>query len=411
MKIRSITCFYNPRSSEASLDKVARLADAAYQAFTQAGQEVQTRRLSTPPFPIVYSHLKTDALVKEMQILERSAKDHDFAYLSVGPALPDHPESYAQILPILSATQDVFLSGLMTRTEAGGAAEILAPSAVSACAQIIQQAATLTPDGFTNLRFAALANVPPGGPFFPGSYHTSDSPRPAFALAMECADVALSLAQRATSLMEFRHSLVKTLETQAVQLTSLAGKLADQFDVDFRGIDFSLAPFPEDGCSLGKALESLGLPALGKSGSLAAAAFLASALDAGHWQRAGFNGLMMPVLEDSGLAARAAEGTLCVQDLLMYSAVCGTGIDTVPLPGNITAEQIYALLMDVAALALRLNKPLTARLMPIPGKVAGDPTQFNFSFFVNSRVMALDAAPLHGLLAEKQDFVIRSRAR
>ena len=30
-----------------------------------------------------------------------------------------------------------------------------------------------------------------------------------------------------------------------------------------------------------------------------------------------------------------------------------------------------ALLLDVAALALRLNKPLTARLMPIPGKKAG----------------------------------------
>ena len=68
-----------------------------------------------------------------------------------------------------------------------------------------------------------------------------------------------------------------------------------------------------------------------------------------------------------------------MKDLLLYSAVCGTGLDTVPLPGDVTADQLYALLLDLAFLSQRLDKPLTARLMPVPGKKAGDADRLRFS--------------------------------
>jgi uncharacterized protein (UPF0210 family) len=150
---------------------------------------------------------------------------------------------------------------------------------------------------------------------------------------------------------------------------------------------------------------------LGKSGSLAAAAVLADTLDRGAWLRTGYNGMMMPVLEDSSLAERAGQGAFTIHDLLMYSAVCGTGLDTVPLPGSSSPEQIEAVLLDVAALALRLNKPLTARLMPIPGKAAGEMTSFDFGNFVNGRVMSLPAAPLTGLLAGDEVISIQAKPR
>jgi uncharacterized protein (UPF0210 family) len=132
-------------------------------------------------------------------------------------------------------------------------------------------------------------------------------------------------------------------------------------------------------------------------------------MDRAQFARAGFSGLMLPVLEDAVLAQRAAQGLLSVTDLLLYSAVCGTGLDTVPLPGDASAEQLAAVLLDVAALACRLEKSLTARLMPIPGKQAGDLTDFDFAFFANSRVMALKAAALDGLLVGDEAFSLRRR--
>jgi uncharacterized protein (UPF0210 family) len=177
-------------------------------------------------------------------------------------------------------------------------------------------------------------------------------------------------------------------------LERVAEQLRSSHSVSFGGIDFSLAPFPAQERSLGAAFEALGIPVIGLHGSLAAAAFITETLDRVNFKRAGFCGLFLPVLEDAILALRAAEGLLTLKDLLLYSAVCGTGLDTIPLPGNVSEEQLVAVLLDLAVLALRLDKPLTARLMPIPGKLAGDPTGFNFSYFANSRVMAIEARAL-----------------
>jgi uncharacterized protein len=118
---------------------------------------------------------------------------------------------------------------------------------------------------------------------------------------------------------------------------------------------------------------------------------------------------MLPLLEDATLAKRGAQGVLTVTDLLLYASVCGTGLDTIPLPGDTTVEQIYAVLLDLAGLSLRLTKPLTARLMPIPGRQAGDETGFEFEFFANSQVLALPAEPLTRLLSGAETFTIFSR--
>jgi uncharacterized protein (UPF0210 family) len=161
-------------------------------------------------------------------------------------------------------------------------------------------------------------------------------------------------------------------------------EVARYLNCRFGGIDFSLAPFPDDAHSLGNAVEKIGVPKIGLQGSLAAAAILTEAVDRADFLHTGFSGFMQPILEDSILAKRAAEGTLTIKDALLYSAVCGTGLDTIPLPGDTTAEHIAPLLLDLSALALRLGLPLTARLMPIQAK-AGEETNFDFAFSLPPR--------------------------
>jgi len=100
-----------------------------------------------------------------------------------------------------------------------------------------------------------------------------------------------------------------------------------------------------------------------------------------------------------------------VADLLLYSTVCGAGLDTVPLPGDTDSGALAAILLDVAALALRVNKPLTARLMPLPGKQPGDEVNFNFAYFAPSRVLAARAGGLTGLLGSDESFDLAPRQR
>ena len=149
--------------------------------------------------------------------------------------------------------------------------------------------------------------------------------------------------------------------------------------------------------------------AVGSHGTLAAAALVADCVQHARFLHAGFSGLFLPLLEDQRLAQRGAEGMLTVNDLLLYSAVCGTGLDTIPLAGDIAAGELAAIMLDVAALALRLGKPLTARLMPIPGKRAGDPIEFDFPFFANGSVLAHKRGTLSAALGGTEDFALRAR--
>lgn len=404
MDIRSITYFANPQDpiDESVMDRAGNFITGARPAFEKAGYEVQTSRFATPPFPDILNDLQQRTFLPYALELERAATTEGFAYLSLGPALPSRPESYQLIPPIIADTENVFLSGSLTDAVGG-----VSLPAVRACGEVIHALAPLHGDGFANLYFAALGNVPPGAPFFPAAYHDGGDPR--FALAIEGADLALRAFRGAQDFSDARMQLVGQLETHAKTLTAVAENLQDQYGVTFWGIDYSLAPFPDQDKSLGSSLEALGVERVGHHGSTALAAFLADCIDRAQFPRAGFSGLMLPVLEDATLAARAKEGTLTVKDLLLYSAVCGTGLDTLPLPGDLTPGEISAILLDVASLSLRLDKPLTARLMPIPGKKAGDATTFDFPYFANSRILDVQVGKLGKLLNGDDDLPLGPR--
>jgi uncharacterized protein len=404
MKIRSITYFCNPGwpLDEKKLQAAGAFLAEARINFEEGGYDVQTTRLATAPFPQL---LGADKLSETPQLaaqLTQLLPEIGIGFAALGPAQPAFPESYRVIPNAISVSKNIFFSGIMADTKHG----INLP-AINACAEVIVKTARLDPNGFSNLNFAALANVPAGAPFFPAAYH--DGKEPAFALAMEAADVAVRAFESTETIEAGRNALIAELEENARELAKIADILKFKYLVKFGGIDYSLAPFPEETRSLGAAFERMGVPKVGLHGSLAAAAILTEAIDRARFPRAGFSGLMMPVLEDSRLAERAAEGRLTVKDLLLYSAVCGTGLDTVPLPGDVTSGQIAALLLDISAMAMRLDKPLTARLMPVPGKQAGDMTNFTFGYFANSRVMALKAEPLGKALGGSETIQLEKR--
>lgn len=394
MKIRALTGFLDPDFplDAASIEHMAACLSNARAALERSNYEVQTLRLATPPPSEMNNPVPPDERADYARALEAEIFVHGLDFAAIGPALPDDPEGYEAAVQIVSATEHIFTSALYADLSIG-----LSLHAARACAQSIVDISTIDINGFGNLRFAALANVPAGAPFFPAAYHRGGPAT--IAIACEAAELAVLALQESSSLSRTSSQLISTIEAQAATLEHIVEREAREFDIRFRGIDFSLAPFPEPERSLGSAIEGLGVASLGEAGSVAAAAFFASSLDKADFNRAGFCGLFLPVLEDSVLAARAAEGSLTIKDLLLYSTLCGTGLDTVPLPGDTSAEAITALLLDLGALSLRHSKPLTARLMPIPGKRAGDEVHFDFPYFADSRVMTLPAQPLGGQLA------------
>jgi len=409
MKIRAITAFVPltwPFDSQA-IAGVGQFLQQAQSRFEDAGYPVQTLRLATPPFAQVAAKASVDGWVKFARTLEDAARQAGIEYVSIGTVMADTPQSdiapLRAIPEIIARTESTFTSALVASAETG-----INLAAIQTCAEAIVRIGKATADGFGNLRFAMLANVAANGPFFPGSYHRNGSPI-TFAIATEAADLAVSALQHAQSPAEAQSNLVNRINLHARRLEGAAAAVARKNAIPFAGIDFSLAPFPTADKSIGAAMEHLGLAAFGGHGTLFATAFLTDCLKQADFKKAGYNGVMLPVLEDPVLAQRATDGTYTVNDLLLYSAVCGTGLDTVPIPADTSAAQIAGLLLDVATLAVKLNKPLTARLLPVPGLKAGEQTAFEFEYFANGAALALKPQPHSSQFAKDSFFHFLAR--
>jgi len=383
-KVRAVTAFVHldrGRTDEQLRDALAMLRGAKA-ALEKSGYEVQTLRITTQPFPDYIRGLTREQALALFRDLDARAQKEGFIS-AIGPAMlsdADDPRNAELLVDILAASSNLD-SSLIVAGEDG-----VHWNGVRAAASLVKSLAQRTAHSQGAFHFAAAAVVPPDTPFFPASYHLGAAR--AFGIALQSANlVAEAFASAGGKPAAGRAALSRVLGEHAVAIEAMARKIEKQTGWNYMGID--LSPAPLKNVSIGAALEKLMGAKAGSSGTLTAAATVTAALRDIPVKRAGYSGLMLPVLEDSVLAERWSEGTLSLDALLAYSAVCGTGLDVVPLPGDVSVEQLARIIGDVASLAVKWHKPLSARLLPVAGKKAGERTEFDDPFLVNATLRPL----------------------
>ena len=258
-------------------------------------------------------------------------------------------------------------------------------NAIRQAAKAIKQLSERSPHGDANFNFGSIAMMKPYGPYYPGSYHLGKGH--AFAIAMEGAEVVGDVFRQYRDPVEAEKHLSTVLNTYTRQVEAVALQVAKSSGWTYEGIDATPAPLGDR--SIAAAVENfLGAP-FGSVGTETAAGIITRAVQSTSVKRTGYSGLMIPILEDNILAKRWAEGTFTLDSILAYSAVCAGGVDTLPLPGDVSEEQIGRILSDVAWLAYRWNKPLAARLLPAPGKRVGDQTEFSNGILAKTTIQPL----------------------
>jgi uncharacterized protein len=376
----------HPLTPEA-IERASEILKSASDRYKNAGNEVQTVRISTRPIFDDLDDWSSTAVIDYVQELQRMLDDVDLSFCSLGTAQaarPDFPlERIGLIADILAPTSALSATVQLATKNYG-----LRSEAALAAARVMKRLAYETEEGFGNFRFAVLACVGPGSPFFPSAYHEGPG---SLSLGLQGASVIAEalLAQNTNQIAPLELTNITELVRaklieHASPLVTLGQTLASDSGLVFGGIDLSPAPLGED--SIVSALELCGYGPIGSAGTVAVAAALTSALKETEVPTCGYCGLMLPVLEDAILGQRWEQGLVTTHELLLYSAVCGTGLDTLPLAGNTDSTEIAHLLSDVATLALRLNKPLSARLFPVPGKKAGQRTEFTSPYLTNTLV-------------------------
>lgn len=373
--------------SPAVIQHASSVLKQASTRYSNAGYEVQTVRLSTRSLFDDLVGWSPTAILNYVQELQKMLDDAGLAFCSLGAAQAARPDFPLERLPLVAdlllSTTALNATVQLATVEYGLRAEAALPTA-----QIVQRLARESAEGLSNFRFAMLACVAAGNPFFPAAYHTGPT---SLSLGLQGANIVtealrahVSESGQALDLASITQWVKEGLTAYAQPIVEIGQALAQEHALLFGGIDLSPAPMAAD--SIVSAMELCGYGPTGSYGTLSVAAALTLALKSTALPTCGYCGLMLPVLEDALLGQRWEEGRVHVPQLLLYSAVCGTGLDTIPLPGESTAETIAHLLLDVALLALRLQKPLSARLFPVPGKRAGERTTFTSPYLTNTLV-------------------------
>jgi uncharacterized protein (UPF0210 family) len=370
-KVRAITAFVSiDRSTYAGQiqDTLAMLRKAK-SAFEKGGYEVQTIRITTQPFPQYTRGItKAEALEFFKKLDDLSKKESFLA--NVGPAmLNDQNDSAVDLLADILVTTDINTS-LVIAADDG-----IHWNAIRAAAKTIKYVEDHSANGARNFDFAAAAFVPPYTPFFPASNHNGQGHQ--FSVGLEAgAFVADVFTESHGDPRIARELLSSKLAEHGRSLEAIALQVEKDSGWSYMGLDATPAPGPDS--SIGAAIQQFTGTKFGFSGTLTAAAIITDAVRSIPVKRVGYSGLMLPPLEDPVLAQGWSERNYNIDSLVAYSAVCGAGLDTIPLPGDVSQQQLERIIGDVASLAFKWHKPLAARLIPAPRKKAGERTDFNF---------------------------------
>lgn len=350
--------------------------------FEKQGYAVQSLRIVTQPLTELVREDSDAEALAFLRALDELATKRGFV-VSVGPAMmndSDDPRTMRLLARALSSLPN--LSGTAIVADEHG----IHWKVVRESAALVRHVADSSPNSQGNFNFTAMAMMKPYGPFFPGTYHTGAGRQ--FSVAFQSANVVQEVFARTRG--DFAGSvteLTKQLTVHAKVAEAIGQKVAKATGWTFAGLDPSPAPLGD--VSIGAAIETYTGATFGSSGTMAAALIITTAVKAIPVTQVGYAGLMAPVMEDELLARRWAEGAFSMDSLLAYSAVCGIGLDTVPLPGDVSEEQLARIFGDVASLAWKWNKPLSARLQPVKGKKAGEQTEFSSPYLFNTTLRPL----------------------
>jgi uncharacterized protein (UPF0210 family) len=382
-KIRTVTAFINldPAQYQQQVAETMQMLHRAKTILESRGYEVETLRIATQPFPQYTKGMSTQQVVEFFQKYDELAGKEKFA-AAIGPAMldPDDSEAQANLLASILASTKHIVGSIVIAGEDG-----VRWKAIGATARAIKKLEEETEHSQANFSLGAIAMVPPYSPFFTAAYHTGFGHQ--FAIGLESANVVEAAFKNAPDLETAKRRLTDMLSDQAADIERHANRIDQETGWRYMGIDLSPAPMKD--VSIGAAIEELIQQPFGSSGTLTASGTITAAVKAVQVKQTGYNGLMLPILEDTRLSQRWGEGRVSLEGLLSYSAVCATGLDTVPLPGDVSIEELDMILSDVATLAFKWHKPLSARLLPVKGKGPGDITEFDDPYLINTTIQPL----------------------
>jgi len=400
-KIRTITTFIQLDFDQSKWPKLINQANDFCQSlvdnFKSNGYSVQSIRIVTNAFAEYIDTTSLQTAQADLRVLNTLLNNSQQSGMrlrfAIGEATNQHQLSL--IPELIKEFGDLCNVCVNIKNDENN---ILDNQMIEASTRAVNKISQITPRGEGNFNFTVNFNCDPLIPYFPASY-SEKSTKNSFVIGLETPDLlvaTLKAFNRVNCVLDHQKSVQGYFESLSKQLQYHVDNLKqiikhEQINKDFRfaGLDSSAAP-SKNCASMAEVYELLGVEYFGAAGTVEASALLTRVFKSiKRIPLVGFSGLMLALTEDKGLADGSKFGHFDIRALLTYSAVCGIGLDTVPIPGDTPIDKISALMRDTGTMAFRLNKPLTVRLFPVPNLMAGDFTEFESDDLCNCAVLAV----------------------
>jgi uncharacterized protein len=353
------------------------------------GIPVVNKRIAISPIAIIAAPFSSSELVRVAHIMDRAAVDVGVDFIGGFTALVEKgiargDRALIESIPhALAETNRVCASVNVASTRAG-----INMDAVYLMGKMIKEAASLSAghDGIACAKLCVFANIPQDIPFMAGAYLGIGEPDAVINVGVSGPGVvkkAIDRALEADSGLDLGQisEIIKTTAYKVTKVGELIGReVAENLNIQFGVVDLSLAPTPNVGDSVGEIFQSLGLKSIGVPGTTAALALINDAVKKGgafaSSKVGGLSGAFIPVSEDLNISESVASGYLSLEKLEALTSVCSVGLDMVAIPGDTSVETIAAIIADEMAIGVINRKTTATRLIPVPGKKAGDTAFF-----------------------------------
>ncbi len=352
---------------------------------TEFGIPIINKRISVTPISLIAESTGDKNYTPYAEILDKAGKELEIDFIGGFSALVHKGFTsgdrilLSSIPEALAATDRVCSSVNVGTTKSG-----INMDAVREMGRIIKETAERTKDrdGLGCAKLVVFCNAPEDNPFMAGAFHGVGEPESAVNVGVSGPGVIKSGLER------FRGAsfdvVADEIKKMAFKITRMGHLVAEEaskrLGVPFGIIDLSLAPTPAVGDSVARILEELGLESTGAHGTTAALAMLTDMVKKGGIMASthvgGLSGAFIPVSEDEGMVSAVRKGSINIHKLEAMTCVCSVGLDMIAIPGDTPAETISGIIADEAAIGMVNNKTTAVRLIPVPGKKAGDWAEF-----------------------------------
>lgn len=400
-KVRTITTFLSLTGDKESWkDEIARASRFCLrlsQEFNDNGYIVQSIRIVTNPFGEYLNTASLDSARADLAFLSELLNASDLSSLRIRFAIGEAKTAHEiSLLPeLIHAFGDLCNVCVNVGLDEYG---FLDNELIRHAVKAVKRISAITPRGEGNFNFTVNFNCEPLIPYFPASYHRKASGN-RFVIGLETPDLLVDVlqtynqttdAENHNDLFQGYYQVMRNaLQHHISHIQTIIDHAEFDMPFEFSGFDSSAAP-SKNCASMTAVYEQMGVEYFGAAGTVEASALLTRVFKSIEGvDLVGFSGLMLALTEDTGLAQGSIDAHFDIRSLLTYSAVCGIGLDTVPIPGDTPADKIAALMRDTGTMAYRLNKPLTVRVFPVPGLDAGDMTAFESDDLCNCAVLAV----------------------